>query len=95
LPAAGYVLQPRWAGEAALHFATADPRGLRTVALGRLAFAQSMVGERELAGSSLECAERLVLSVRTVESHVYNVFSKLGVTSRAEIGALITPASRS
>jgi DNA-binding NarL/FixJ family response regulator len=50
----------RWAGEAALHFATADPPGLRTVALGRLAFAQAMVGERQLAASSLEQADRRV-----------------------------------
>jgi hypothetical protein len=50
----------RWAGEAALHFATADPRGLRTVALGRLAFAQAMLGERELASSLLERADRLM-----------------------------------
>jgi DNA-binding CsgD family transcriptional regulator len=44
--------------------------------------------------TNAQIAQRLVLSVRTVESHVYNVFSKLGVTSRAEIAALITPASQ-
>ncbi len=45
--------------------------------------------------TNAQIAQRLVLFVRSVESHVYNVFSKLGVTSRAEIAALMTPASQS
>ena len=32
-----------------------------------------------------EIAERLVVSVRTVESHLYHAFDKLGVTSRSEL----------
>ncbi len=34
-------------------------------------------------------AEALSLSVRTVESHLYKVFAKLGVTRRAELGAVL------
>ncbi|ORV38112.1 helix-turn-helix transcriptional regulator [Mycobacterium conspicuum] len=39
--------------------------------------------------SSREIAERLTLSVRTVESHVYRAMSKTGTTSRDELATLI------
>lgn len=39
--------------------------------------------------SNREVAERLTLSVRTVESHVYRAMSKTGTASRAELGALL------
>jgi DNA-binding CsgD family transcriptional regulator len=45
----------------------------------------------ELAGQSAtnaEIAERLVLSVRTVESHLYRAMSKLGVRTRRELREL-------
>jgi DNA-binding CsgD family transcriptional regulator len=48
--------------------------------------------EREIAGlaagglSSREIAQRLTLSVRTVDSHLSRVFAKLGVRSRQELG---------
>lgn len=35
-----------------------------------------------------EIADRLLLSVRTIESHLYNAFSKLGITRRAELPSL-------
>jgi DNA-binding CsgD family transcriptional regulator len=47
--------------------------------------------EREIAAlaadrlSSREIAERLVVSVRTVDNHLQNVYTKLGVTGRAEL----------
>jgi DNA-binding CsgD family transcriptional regulator/tetratricopeptide (TPR) repeat protein len=53
--------------------------------------------EREvalLAGRGLsnrEIAERLSLSVRTVESHVYRVCTRLGVTRRDALASLIAP----
>jgi DNA-binding NarL/FixJ family response regulator len=51
--------------------------------------------EREivtLAASGLsnrEIAERLVVSVRTVENHLYRASTKLGTTDRAEVAALL------
>ena len=51
--------------------------------------------EREIARligqgrSNRQIAEMLVLSVKTVESHVKNVFTKLQVGTRAEIAAWV------
>ena len=45
-----------------------------------------------LAASNLsnrEIAERLVVSPRTVETHVYRVMDKLGVSRRQELGPLL------
>ncbi|MFY1690306.1 LuxR C-terminal-related transcriptional regulator [Plantactinospora sp. WMMB782] len=38
--------------------------------------------------SSKEIGRRLVLSVRTVENHLHRVYRKLGISTRAELGAL-------
>jgi DNA-binding CsgD family transcriptional regulator len=51
--------------------------------------------EREVAGlaaagaSSREIAAKLVLSVRTVDNHLQNVYSKLGVASRDELARVL------
>jgi DNA-binding CsgD family transcriptional regulator len=55
--------------------------------------------EREiavLAGQGLsnsEIAQRLVVSVRTVESHLYAAYGKLGISDRAELRVLLRSAS--
>ena len=54
--------------------------------------------EREIAllaaagTSSREIADRLVLSVRTVDNHLQNAYRKLGVTSRTELSGVLTGA---
>jgi DNA-binding CsgD family transcriptional regulator len=40
--------------------------------------------------SNRAVAERLTLSVRTVESHIYRAMLKTGTTSRDELAALLT-----
>ena len=40
--------------------------------------------------SNKQIAERLVVSVRTVEGHIYRACVKLDVTDRADIAALLT-----
>jgi DNA-binding NarL/FixJ family response regulator len=42
--------------------------------------------------SNREVAEQLVVSVKTVETHVRNVFAKLGVSSRVELAVLVERA---
>jgi DNA-binding CsgD family transcriptional regulator len=41
-----------------------------------------------------EIGERLYISHRTVGSHLYQLFPKLGVTSRTELRAVLEPAAR-
>jgi len=53
--------------------------------------------EREIAGhiaagrSNREVAEILVISERTVETHVTSIYGKLGISSRKELAALFRP----
>lgn len=44
--------------------------------------------------SNREVAERLTLSVRTVESHVYRAMAKTGTSGRDELAALLAPPAR-
>ena len=42
---------------------------------------------------ALEIAERLVVSVRTVEAHLSHVYSKFGITRRAELATALAPTA--
>jgi DNA-binding CsgD family transcriptional regulator len=41
--------------------------------------------------SNREIGQRLFLSHRTISTHLYRVFPKLGITSRAELGSALAP----
>jgi DNA-binding CsgD family transcriptional regulator len=43
--------------------------------------------------SNREIGQRLYLSHRTISTHLYRVFPKLGITSRAELSAALAPRS--
>jgi DNA-binding CsgD family transcriptional regulator len=45
--------------------------------------------------SNRAIGQRLFLSHRTISTHLYRVFPKLGITSRAELSAALAPASAS
>ena len=70
--------------------------GARTPALAAIAAPLPLTSrEREIvtlaAGglSNRQIAERLVVSVRTVENHLYRACTKLGITDRTELAALL------
>jgi len=44
--------------------------------------------------SNREVAERLTLSVRTIESHLYRAMAKTGTTSREELAGLLIRANK-
>jgi ATP/maltotriose-dependent transcriptional regulator MalT len=71
--------------------------GCRTPGLEHAILPQPLtLREREIAGlaaqglSSQRIAERLVLSVRTVDNHLHHVYAKLGVSSRTELASILT-----
>lgn len=39
-----------------------------------------------------DIAERLALSVRTIDNHLHSAYAKLGVSGRSELGSILTPA---
>jgi DNA-binding CsgD family transcriptional regulator len=78
------------AARAALWLASCEDARPPTM-LGALETAELTPREREIAllaaggASSREIADRLVLSVRTVDNHLQNAYRKLGVTSRQDL----------
>jgi ATP/maltotriose-dependent transcriptional regulator MalT len=74
-----------------------DCDGARTPALRAVALPPPLTArEREIAAlaasgrSNREIAERLVVSVRTVEGHLYRVCRKLGVADRTGLAAILS-----
>jgi DNA-binding CsgD family transcriptional regulator len=74
--------------------------GARTPALELLDASLPLTArEREVAGlaarglSNREIAAHLVVSVRTVDNHLHNAYTKLGITQRSELAAILLPGS--
>jgi DNA-binding CsgD family transcriptional regulator len=72
--------------------AVARARSARSPLSGREAEVARLVAE---ALSNRQIADRLVLSERTVESHVRSILTKLGFTTRTEIAAWLLREERS
>jgi DNA-binding CsgD family transcriptional regulator len=81
----------RRAAEIAATCGGARTPGLSAVATTwGLTLREQEVGAMAAAGaSSREIADRLFLSVRTVDNHLQNIYSKLGVTRRDELARLL------
>ncbi|NUR85389.1 MAG: helix-turn-helix transcriptional regulator, partial [Nonomuraea sp.] len=71
--------------------------GAVTPALARLNAPGLTARELEVAGlaaagtANRDIAERLVLSIRTVENHLHAAYAKLGVTGRADLERVLRP----
>jgi ATP/maltotriose-dependent transcriptional regulator MalT len=65
--------------------ATAPLRAARSDAPELTAREREIVALAAAGASNAEIAERLVLSVRTVETHLFRAMKKLGVSSRSEL----------
>jgi len=78
---------PLWAQRARSELARI---GGRAPASGELTQAEGRVAQLAAAGrSNREIAAELVVTVRTVETHLTHVYGKLGVRSRAELAAKV------
>ncbi|HEX4815983.1 MAG TPA: LuxR C-terminal-related transcriptional regulator [Nonomuraea sp.] len=92
--ATGHKSSARAAAARAWNLATRCP-GARTPALARLQAPDLTTRELEIATlaaaglSSKQIADRLVVSVRTVDNHLSAVYTKLGITRRAELQGMI------
>jgi DNA-binding CsgD family transcriptional regulator len=74
-----------WTRQAAAELARVN---LRPAAPGELTETERRVAELAAAGlTNREAAQQLFLAVKTVEANLARVYRKLGITSRAELGA--------
>jgi DNA-binding CsgD family transcriptional regulator len=86
----------RWSERARQELrATGEKIGPRTPdARDRLTAQELQIAELAAAGlSNREIGERLFLSHRTIGSHLYRIFPKLGITARAQLRATLEPRS--
>lgn len=85
---------PTWAERARQELRASGETTRRRVPDARDALTPQEVQIAEMAADGLtnrEIGQRLYLSHRTVGSHLYRIFPKLGVSSRAELGRALRP----
>jgi DNA-binding CsgD family transcriptional regulator len=83
-----------WGEQARRELRASGERSRRPVAEARDQLTAQELQIAQLAAEGLsnrEIGERLYLSHRTIGTHLYRVFPKLGITSRAELHAALTP----
>jgi DNA-binding CsgD family transcriptional regulator len=85
-----------WSAQARSELRASGERSRRRVpeARDQLTAQELQIAQLAAAGlSNREIGHRLFLSHRTISTHLYRVFPKLGITSRAELSAALTPGS--
>ena len=86
-----------WGDQARRELRASGERSRRRVPEARDQLTAQELQIAQLAAEGLsnrEIGHRLFLSHRTIGTHLYKVFPKLGITSRTELGAALAPASR-
>jgi DNA-binding NarL/FixJ family response regulator len=87
----------RWSDRARQELrATGETIGPRTPdARDRLTAQELQIAQLAAEGlSNREIGERLFLSHRTIGSHLYRIFPKLGITARAQLRDALAPSRR-
>jgi DNA-binding NarL/FixJ family response regulator len=82
-----------WALRADQELRATGERGWQPTSNGRAQLSPQEAQIAELAGQGLsnrEIGQRLFLSHRTVGSHLYRIFPKLGITSRQQLAGTLT-----
>jgi DNA-binding CsgD family transcriptional regulator len=85
-----------WSKQARLELRASGERSRRRVPEARDQLTAQELQIAQLAAGGLsnrEIGQRLFLSHRTISTHLYRVFPKLGITSRAELNAALAPVS--
>jgi DNA-binding CsgD family transcriptional regulator len=88
---------PAWAGQARHELRASGERSRRPTPEVRDELTPQELQIAQLAAQGLsnrEIGQRLYLSHRTVSTHLYRVFPKLGITSRGELGDALAQVSR-
>jgi DNA-binding CsgD family transcriptional regulator len=86
----------RWSEHARRELRASGERSRRRVPEARDQLTAQELQIAQLAAQGLsnrEIGQRLFLSHRTISTHLYRVFPKLGITSRGELGAALAPRS--
>ncbi len=84
----------RWSERARRELRSSGERSRRRAAEGRDQLTAQELQIAQLAAEGLsnrEIGQRLYLSHRTISTHLYRVFPKLGITSRGELSAALAP----